>query len=309
MKSLVIESVEYRLVLRSFTEWLTTLGYSKSAIVHYPISVRELLHFLEVGKVTTLDGITAELVMKFMDYLKTRKNQQNGAGLSANTINSYINAISKFMLYLRSAKGIFLEVDLKRFNSDGMVKEILTKTEIEGLLESMEYSIHPIVKRDRAIIACLYGAGLRKNELVKLDIEDVSFSKRVIHVRHGKGGKERLVPITKRYSNYIKEYVKDCRDVFMGIAKESESALFIHVDGTRINADLYYDIIDAFVFSSGIASLQEKRVTPHTFRHSIATHLMQAGMPIESIARFLGHASLDSTMVYTHIVEQLKLEE
>ena len=202
-----------------------------------------------------------------------------------------------------------LHVEPARLKENKFTRDVLTQTEVISLFQNLDALFHPINKRDIGILTCFYGAGLRLNETFLLNLEDVSFTTKTIHVKHGKGNKERLVPLTKHFAKLLKDYVKNCRDVLEGVAGCAENAFFIDVHGHRIKKDSYYDILDNMIAKAAIESLAEKRITPHTFRHSIATHLLQMGMDIEDIARFLGHASLDSTMIYTHIVEELKLEE
>ncbi len=307
MKTLTINSVQFQLVLKSFAAWLQTLSYSESAIKSYPNSVRELLHYSEIKGINQLTKLNNELIEQFIQHIQLRANERLGGGLSTSSINSIINGVTKFIEYLRLTNKIKINVELQRLKTITNERAILTKSEMNELFNYLDTVYHPIAKRNKAILACMYGAGLRKSEVVALNLEDVSLAKKIIHIKNGKGRKERLVPIAKKFNQMIKEYISECRDVFEGIAKETDTALFIDIDGQRIKPDAYYDIIGGIVKDSGISSLTEKRITPHCFRHSVATHLLQSGLELENIAQFLGHSSLDSTMIYTHIVEQLKL--
>lgn len=310
MKTANLESVQYQLTLKSYQEWLQTLNYSPSVVKNYPNYIRELLEYVEQQNSTTLPEITTAVVEKFMEHLQTRQNHtQQAGGLSANTINAYINGISRFASYLRLTGKSNLHISLTRLKAPNYNRSILTQAEVKLLFEAYEPNFNPVTHRNRALLSVLYAAGLRRNELVSLNIEDVSFYNKTMHVKHGKGGKQRLIPIVEPYMSYIKEYVKNCRDIFEGIANQSSKALFIDIDGKRITGDYLEKLIKKLIRESNINSLQEKSITPHSFRHSIATHLLQNGMNIEAIAQFLGHASLDSTMIYTHIVEQLKYQD
>lgn len=309
MKTLTIQSVQFQLVLKSYKEWLRILNYSESTINNYPRYVRELLHWVEAKSINQINQLTTKSVEEFIQYLQIRKNESTEeGGLSSNSINSIINGVTKFLEYIRLTKGVYIHLELTRLKHDTKTKDILTREEITQLINNLNADFNPVAKRNRAIISVFYAAGLRRNELIQLNLEDVSFYNRTLHVKHGKGGKERLIPIIKPYRDYIKDYVKNCRDVFENIAKTTSSALFIDINGERMTGDYIEKLIKKLILESGVGSLQEKKISPHSFRHSVATHLLQNGMDIESIAQFLGHSSLDSTMIYTHIVERLKQE-
>jgi len=306
MKALTINTVQYQLIIKSFKNWLETLNYSQSAIKNYPIYVKELLYYAETKQINQIEKLESKTIEGFIRNVKTRKNETLGGGLSANYINNIINGTLKFLEYLRLTDKHTLHVELTRLKVDTATKDILTQAEIISLFQALDQILHPIAKRNKAIIACFYGAGLRLNETVQLNLEDVSIRSKTIHVKHGKGNKERLVPLTNYFTSIIEDYIKNCRDVLEGIAETTEPALFIGVAGERIKKDNYYNILKTILDTANIESLANKKITPHTFRHSVATHLLQMDMEIEDIARFLGHSSLESTMIYTHIVEELK---
>jgi integrase/recombinase XerD len=154
--------------------------------------------------------------------------------------------------------------------------------------------------RDRAMLAIFYGCGLRRNEGVSLDVGDIDFNKSVLHVRKGKNYKERLVPISKTNLKYLTEYVYDHRrELTLGGKQE---ALFISYKlGRRMHGQSLNLRLKRLQYYSEDVELNEKEIGLHTLRHSIATHLLQAGMKLESISRFLGHSSLDSTQIYVHL--------
>jgi len=159
-----------------------------------------------------------------------------------------------------------------------------------------------IQSRDRAILAVFYGCGLRRNEGASLDVADINFDNAVLHVRKGKGQKERLVPISRRSLLHLQSWVYDYRPCLTAGSKLE--ALFVsynhmkRMHGQSLLMRLHY-----LVNQTENQELKEKEVGLHTLRHSIATHLLQAGMKLESISRFLGHSSLESTQIYTHLME------
>ena len=153
--------------------------------------------------------------------------------------------------------------------------------------------------RDKAILETIYSAGMRISELVGLRIEDVDFIGGVVKVR-GKGKKERLVPIGDTALRAIKAYLDKSSDSFNG---KTRPALFLNKSDTRLTDDSVRRIIDKYI---QIASMREK-ISPHTLRHSFATHLLDRGADLRAVQELLGHANLSTTQIYTHITtERLK---
>jgi integrase/recombinase XerC len=150
--------------------------------------------------------------------------------------------------------------------------------------------------RDRAIFELLYASGLRVSELTSLNTEDLQFSTRFLRVR-GKGGKERIVPFGAKAAEALKEYIA-------ARPGSSGTALFLNRNGGRLTSRSVHRTVLARVLSA----LQEEGVSPHTFRHTFATHLLEAGADLRVIQELLGHASLSSTQIYTHVDIQRLLE-
>jgi integrase/recombinase XerD len=162
------------------------------------------------------------------------------------------------------------------------------------------------MSRDRAILAIFYGCGLRRNEGVNVDVGDINFDRALLHVRKGKNYKERFVPMGKSVMKHLQEYIYDHRpELLQGSKTES---LFVSLLTRRINGQTIILRIKYLKHQTENAELIEKEIGLHTLRHSIATHLLQSGMKLESIARFLGHSTLESTQIYTHLagVDQSK---
>jgi integrase/recombinase XerD len=148
------------------------------------------------------------------------------------------------------------------------------------------------------MLVVFYGCGLRRNEGVHLNLSDINFDKYILHVRKGKNYKERLVPISKASLKYLQEYIYDHRSQ---LSKGSLDALFLSYRGFRMQGQSLLIRLKQLQHATGDLTLLEKEIGLHTLRHSIATHFLQAGMKLESISRFLGHGSLESTQVYTHL--------
>lgn len=170
---------------------------------------------------------------------------------------------------------------------------VLSVEEMERLIESAK-PITCIGLRDRAMLETLYAAGLRISELLSLRLSDAFLSENLLMVR-GKGGKERIVPIGNPARYYIERYLRDSRPILKK-GRRSEY-LFLSVRRNRLSRMGFWKILRKYIVISGI----DKRITPHTFRHSFATHLLEGGADLRIVQELLGHSDIQTTEIYTHI--------
>jgi integrase/recombinase XerD len=319
MKSLALKNASFRYLEQSFKEWLDVLGYAPISVYNMPLQVRELLYYLESKGIDNIKDLDAKHIKAHYNKLKERSNVRRGGGLSNNHLNKHIQALRKFTDYLRQVGRLTLpELPIKNEEEDAKPIPVLSEEEIQLLFKATyksdghkhynlnERQVEAIHFRDRAMLAIFYGCGLRRNEGVNLDVGDINFDRAVLHVRKGKNYKERLVPINKTCLKYLQDYVYDHRPE---ILQESKSeALFLSMKVKRMSGQMMLIRLKYLQHQTENAELIEKEIGLHTLRHSIATHLLQAGMELESIARLLGHSSLESTQIYTHLagVEQKK---
>jgi integrase/recombinase XerD len=185
----------------------------------------------------------------------------------------------------------------------------LTQEEIRQLYKACDSDIpwqERYGLRDKAMLAILYGCGLRRNEAYSLDVGDILFDRSLVYVRKGKNYKERFVPMVKANQLYLQEYLYDSRPLFLR-SKKTE-AFFISTHATRMQGQSMMYRLKLLTVRTANEQLMEKEIGLHTLRHSIATHLLENGMSLESIARFLGHSSLESTQIYTHLQENLNYQ-
>jgi len=299
-----------------FLSWLGTLGYSEATITTRKRNLREFLLYLERCGISTMDQASGEKTKLFVRYLKRRENKLYGSGLMNASINVAVSSVNKFFEYLQqSGKLVMVPDNLQYVEELYRPRIVLSLQEINALYETTyikkcfarrgpdEYhgAIH---QRDRAMLGIYYGCGLRKSEGVGLTVSDILIERKLIFVRKGKGSKERYVPITDSNLKYITEYLHDGRMYLLTRGKTGTDAFFINQSGESCSDQALSDRLDKLVKRSDNSSLQGKRPTLHTLRHSIATHLLQSGMEIEMIQKFLGHASLESTQIYTHILNE-----
>lgn len=310
MRHRIIKSENYQYLENSFREWLDVLGYAPSTVYQLPTFIRELFYYLEQRNITHITQLNNQYIKEFYAQLKTSTNQRLGGGLSNAYLNKYLQGLYKFSNYLRQSGRLVLpnlNIDWEANDTEEIT--YLTQDEIKELY-SATYGYNEGSKlelfnaRDRAILSIFYGCGLRRNEGFSLDISDINFDKRIVHVRKGKAYKERFVPFNTSNAKYLEEYLYDCRPL-LGMDKKEE-AFFISQRGKRMESQSIGLRLKLLQQRTDNSTLQQKEVRLHVLRHSIATHLLQNGMSLEKISRFLGHSSLESTQVYTHIVEAEK---
>ena len=305
-----------------FLKWLKTLNYSPSTIGTRRRNVREFLLYLERCGIATVETISDYKANRFVRYLKRRENKLYGSGLTNASINVGISSANKFFEYLRQM-GMPTPENLEYVEERYKPRNILTLKEINQLYETTWQKHHfandeakakqeAVGQRDRAMLSVYYGCGLRKSEGAGLNINDVFTERKLVHVRKGKGSKERYVPVTENNLGHITEYLLNGRNLLLANSENnpqgdghSTEAFFINQYGTACSAQSLTARLKRLTKNSGSSILQKKKPSLHTLRHSIATHLLQQGMEIEMIQKFLGHSSLESTQVYTHIANEL----
>ena len=313
MKNLPIKNPAYQYAESSFREWLDILGYASSTVYSLPNHIRELFYWMEQQEKTNLNQITRPLIKEYYKQLKERPNQRLGGGLSNAYLNKHLQALYKFTDYLRQSGKLEIPyLGIKWENDDTREIEYLTQSEIKELYkQTYGYNesthLEPFNARDRAILTIFYGCGVRRNEGYHLDLSDINFDLKILHVRKGKNNKERFIPFNKTSSNYLQEYIYEARIKLTINGKQN--ALFISQRGTRMNTQSMALRLKILQQRSDSIELQNKNIHLHVLRHSIATHLLQNGMSLEKISRFLGHNSLESTQIYTHLVEDYEQEK
>lgn len=306
MKNLSLNNPHFEFIERSFREWLDILGYSHHSIYNLPNHIRELLYYLEQNGIHHIKQLEVNHIREFYQQLKYRSNKRKSGGLSNAYLNKFLQALYKFADYLRQSGKILLPalcIDWEADDSEEIT--VLTTTEIKQLYKATEnYNVgtelEPFNARDRAMLTIFYGCGLRRNEGYHLNLTDINFDRRILRVRKGKNYKERLVPFNKTNAEYLQEYVYDWRPLI--VTDKRNDAFFISQRGTRMDTQSMSLRLKLLQQRTDDITLQQKNVRLHVLRHSIATHLLQNGMDLEKIARFLGHSSLESTQIYTHLI-------
>ncbi len=270
-------------------DFLVFLGSEKGLTVNtieaYQRDILAFVDFLESKRIKAFEWVNKELIIDFLSLL----NQQ---AYAASTITRHLIAIKVLFRFLKREGVIQNNITLYLQSPKlwQLIPEILTADEVERLLEQPDKET-PIGIRDRAILELLYASGLRVSELCEVKIYDVEDDTvRVI----GKGRKERIVPVGTRALEAIDRYLLSCRDQY---DSEKEPHLFLNLKGRPIDRIAVWRLIKAYGEKAGI----KKNISPHTLRHSFATHLLDNGAELRVIQEMLGHASISSTDRYTHV--------
>jgi len=313
MKNLNLENASFRYIEQSFREWLDILGYSEITVYNLPNMIRELLYYMEKQRLNNIKDLTVQTIEEYYLYLKERSNQRKeGGALSNGHLNKHIQALRKFTEYLRTVGRVQIGTPNLENEEANHSVTWLTTEEIQDLFKAshkesaaggkdiynFQEQQEAFRSRDRAMLAIFYGCGLRRNEGVNVDISDINFDRSILHVRKGKAYKERLIPISKTSLKHLEEYIYNHRPILL---KEKTAALFVSTYGTRMQGQSLNLRLRYLIQKTENPEIIDKEIGLHTLRHSIATHLLQAGMKLESISRFLGHSSLESTQIYTHL--------
>ncbi len=273
-------------------------NYSDFTLCAYGGDLAQFEEFLAArsGGAVSLREAKKSHIRAFLSHLTAQ-------GMSRNSVGRKLAALKSFYRFLHR-KGIVKENPARQVRSPKYQKKLpdfLSVTEALELLELPD-SQTPEGIRDRAILEVFYGTGIRLRELTNLDMQDLDLHSRLIRV-HGKGGKERLVPIGPKASRSIKRYL-EIRKEFLAHAKNPDKdAVFLGVSGRRISPRVVQRRVAHYLRQISSAT----SLSPHVLRHTFATHLLNAGADLEAVKDLLGHSSLSTTQIYTHVsVEQLK---
>jgi len=291
-----LHSAEYQLLQQGFGEWLQTLGYAPVTVTALPRLLQEFLHYQEQGGKPSLGSLQAPDANAFIEHIEVKIGPRSGRGYSAGHINKYIQALKLFNQYIRETGRTGIGFTLVLLDDRRNKPDWLTHREVQRMYEAIQDDVLGI--RDRAMLAVYYGCGLRLSEGAALTLRDIIEDRRLVYVRQGKGYKERYVPMAGRNYREIQFYIEEGRPQ---LVQGPTDRLFIGAGtGRPLDRQSLYIRVKRLVSTAGLT----KRISTHTLRHSIATHLLQHGMKLERIAEFLGHSCVDSTQLYTHLVNQ-----
>jgi len=271
--------------LNSFKLWLIRLGYAESTIKGY-----------------------VRLLANFFKYLGQRKASQNEienfikdlhqTKLSRQSIQGHLNVINRYSEFLEKTKKQKLAVNKIIVEREIKTEKIIfSQSEIKQLFSSIDGNT-PQGLMDKALLSIYYGCGLRSKEGINLEPKEIDYNKGLIYIKPSKNYQSRYVPMSQKVIADLKEYQEFAREVI------NPNSKYVLVGKTKpqVNGQHLNSRLKTLMQKSGII----KQASLHSLRHSIATHLLQQGMELEYIGDFLGHKRLDSTQIYTHILEEWK---
>ncbi|HWI61635.1 MAG TPA: site-specific tyrosine recombinase XerD [Symbiobacteriaceae bacterium] len=279
MKKLIHEFINYLSVER---------GLAVNTLESYGRDLRQYSEFLETDDETALDSVSRNTIVNYLLYLQSQ-------GKATATIARRLAALKAFYQFLVREKRINADptANLESPKLEKRLPKVLSVTEVERLLAQPD-SGQPAGIRDRAMLELLYATGIRVSELVSLDVTDVNLEMGYIKCE-GKGSKERIVPLGSLAIQSCRDYLGSARSRL--VREREEQALFVNHHGHRLTRQGFWKIVKKYADDAKI----EKEITPHTLRHSFATHLLENGADLRSVQEMLGHADISTTQIYTQV--------
>jgi integrase/recombinase XerD len=264
-------------------------GLSKNTIDNYTFDVEKLVLFLTQKEISISPiHITEEIIQQFIYEMASQVNPRSQSRLISG-LKSFFNYLI-FEDYRNDTPLELIEVP----KTGRKLPDTLSTLEIDSLIQAIDLST-PEGERNKAMLETLYSCGLRVSELISLKLSDLFFEEGFIKIT-GKGNKQRFVPVGKSTIKLVTSYVNQVR-VHLSIQKNFEDTLFLNRRGRQLTRAMVFTIIKNLAIKINL----NKTISPHTFRHSFATHLLENGADLRSIQLMLGHESITTTEVYMHL--------
>lgn len=277
-EELVADYLHYLLVER---------GLSKNTLASYGSDLKLFLNYLVSQNNLDITKVDREIVIAYLD--ETFKHQKKRSSLSR-----MLTSLRRFFRYLKQEELIKEDpmrlIDLPK--KEEHLPEVLSTSEVELLLATPDVT-KPLGLRDRAILEVMYATGLRVSEVITLKMNDLHLDLGIIQTL-GKGQKERIVPIGDVAVKWLKEYLRNSRPK---LVKQPLAYVFVNFHGRQLTRQGIWKNLRKYVSLAGI----KKNVTPHTLRHSFATHILENGADLRIVQELLGHADISTTQLYTHL--------
>ncbi|WP_170007536.1 site-specific tyrosine recombinase XerD [Bacillus fonticola] len=264
-------------------------GRSENTIEAYHRDITRYVQYLEsVEQLTNWKDVERLHIVQFFQFLQEE-------GKSTRTVARHTASIRSFHKFLLLERKVDRDptIHLISPKMERSLPKVLSLQEVDAMLEAPTGK-RVLVLRDRALLEVMYATGLRVSELIGLQISDVHLSLGFLRAK-GKGGKERIVPMGSKAEEAVTLYLQESRPSL--VKQRKEEALFVNFHGKRLTRQGCWKLLKAFARDAGI----QKEVTPHTLRHSFATHLVENGADLRAVQEMLGHADISTTQIYTHV--------
>ena len=263
-------------------------GLSENTIASYGIDLKLFLEYLRENEILSFKQVNKEVIVNYMQAEKNN-NKANSSILRS------VSSLRKFFQYLAQEKIIekdpMLLIDTPKKKQH--LPQVLTKEEVEKLLHSPNTG-QVLGLRDRAMLELMYATGLRISEIINLKLEDLHLTMGTLQTL-GKGHKERIVPVGDEAIKWINRYLEEARPKLL--KQKRSNYLFLNFHGNNLTRQGVWKNLKAEVRKAGI----QKNITPHTLRHSFATHILENGADLRIVQELLGHADISTTQIYTHL--------
>lgn len=284
--------------INSFLNYLTVeKGFSVNTLDAYRNDLQQLASFAgeeatKQGLISSWENFSRQVMLSYMLNLKERN-------YAATTIARKVAATRSFFGFLKS-EGIIKTDPTENMSSPSVGKSLprpITISQVRQLLEQPAKLNTVEAKRDKAMLELLYASGMRISELVNLNLGDVNIDEGFVKC-FGKGHKERIVPIYEQAARSVQEYIAETRPKLAH--KKDGVALFLNPRGDRLTRQGFWQKLKEYARAAGLGT----RVSPHTLRHSFATHMLSGGADLRAVQELLGHANISTTQVYTHLTSE-----
>lgn len=285
-------------LVQDFINYLTIeRNLSGNTLDAYRNDLARYCQFLQAENIRRPDQIDIALIQKFISTLAE-------IGLAASSLARNFSSIRSFHRFLIGENIVQTNPTdlLQSPRLPAKLPKILDLSEIEAILAAIDINTNKGI-RDRAIIETLYSTGVRVSELITLEMSNIFFQHNVIRV-FGKGSKERIVPFGDRAKQYLKQYIAAVRSLLLRHSRSGD-VLFLNMRGAPLSRMGVWKIIQEYVQAAGI----KKQVSPHVFRHSFATHLLEGGANLRAVQEMLGHSDISTTQIYTHLDREYLIEQ
>lgn len=278
------------ILLKEYTYYLKiTKNLSKNTILSYQNDLKDYLHFLEENyHFRRMDQVQKEHIVNYIAHLKRLK-------MVPKSITRKLSSIRSFHQYLFSEKLVEENIVMKipKPKTEKSLPSVLNVEETARLIDAALESEKPLDLRNHAMLELAYGAGLRVSELIDINISDIHLNMGLINIT-GKGNKERIVPLGEKSIRSIRRYIVEGRPFLHPVERET---LFLNKNGKRISRIGFYKVVQSLAHRANI----DKPISPHTLRHSFATHMLENGADLKAVQELLGHEDIMTTENYTHI--------
>ena len=276
--------------LAEYRDYLSeSKGASANTLESYTRDIRQFIRYLSEHNVEDPTTVTADQIHRYFESLHLFGRSQSTVTRSLASVRSYYQYLMRAgRMDFNPASKIQVEKVQKK------LPEILTQKEIDLLLAQPD-AADPKGCRDKAMLELMYATGVRVSELVNLNVTDINLQINILHCRSEKN--ERIVPVYHAAIKAVSDYLTRIRPTL--ISDLSEQALFLNLNGERLTRQGFWKIIKSYAEEAGI----KKTITPHTMRHSFATHLLENGAGLKDIKEMLGHSDISSTQIYSQLMK------